>query len=145
MAREPAAAADTTGETITIKGTGGGLALALEPDAETFHVVGAAALINSAFCQWWFQGMGDPKQGGWVELRQSVVEQLPWPPLHDQAWTNLAQAGAQLMDTYTIGDPTQRIAAYDEHRWALDQLAFNAYGVPEDLQELVLSEVVRTG
>lgn len=144
LAREPTAASEPTGRVITIKGTGGGLALHLGPGAETFHVVGAAALINSAFCQWWLQGMGDPKQGGWVELRQSVVEALPWPELTREEWQELARMGTQLAESYSIADPLRRTLAHDKVRWELDRFAFDLYGVPSNDVELVMSEVIRT-
>ncbi len=144
MAREPTAAVEPSGRVITIKGAGGGLALALGPDAETFHVVGAATLLNSAFCQWWLQGMGDPKQGGWVDLRQSVVEALPWPNPTDEAWKGLARIGTQLAESYKIGDPLRRTMAYDKVRWELDEFAFDLYGVPSSVVEMIMSEVIRT-
>jgi hypothetical protein len=142
--RESAAVADTTGEWMTIKGTGGGVVISW-PEASTRELEGLAALLNSALYQWLLHGFGRPRFDETVELTVGDVTDLPWPALGDDAWSALAGAGAAVIASLDRTDPAERIAGYWETRRSLDDLAFDLLAVSESLRSAVSDELVRAG
>lgn len=142
LAREPAAATDIEGRWVTIKGTGGGLALAF-PRAPRWQLDAATTLLNSALYQWLLRGVGQPKSDESVELPLAAVAEIPWPHLPTRDWRRLAEAGSVAFDALSNERGVERIKAFSAARRHVDELVFNLLAVSPDLRTVVASELVR--
>lgn len=142
LAREPAAVVDLDGAWVTVKGTGGGLALAMS-GAPTWCLDAATALLNSALYQWLLRGIGRPKSDESVELPLTAVAAMPWPQLRAPEWRRLAKAGGDAAAALKADEGLERIRAFADARAHLDGLVFDLLRVSQELMEAVTRELVR--
>ncbi len=146
FAIEPAAAVDTAGDRITIKGAGGGIAVRPADEDESAPALEAIeALLNAALYQWLLRGFGKPRGDETVEYRMRDVAALPWPQLSGAGWTALSNCGFGVRDSLTQADPLKRLSQYRAARLELDELVFRLLRVGSSLREVVEAELIREG
>jgi hypothetical protein len=78
FSREPGTFADVLGDRMPLMGVSGAIAVRLD-DVPARELHAYEALLNGAVYQWLLQGLGRPKQGGWIELTIPDVATLPVP------------------------------------------------------------------
>lgn len=144
LAVEPCAAVDSTGEWTTIKGTGGGHALAVRGwPVRRLHAV--AALLNSSFYQWLLRGNGTPRADESVEISLADLRALPWPDLAEAEWDNFAELGEAAAACVRLPDEDTRVDEYWAARQRIDNAVFELLRVDAALKELVAEELLREG
>jgi N-6 DNA Methylase len=142
FAREPAAVADPVGDLMTIKGTGGGLAVRI-PGATRETLEGVTALLNSTLYQWLLRGFGRPRSDETIELLVSDVADLPWPRLSEAEWSQLARSGADVLAAHEVSTLGPRIQTYWEARRRIDEQVLDLLEVQPKLREVIGEELVR--
>lgn len=142
--QELAAAADPDGAWITKKGTGGGLAISVEP-MSPWMLEGVATLLNSALYQWLLRGFGKPRADESVEILRGHVEALPWPSLPESGWRRLAAAADEVRGALDLEEGAERTAAYWQARRSADNLVYELLDVGTRLRGVVGDELIRPG
>jgi hypothetical protein len=142
FSREPSTFADVLGDRMPLMGTSGAIAVRLDdvpgPELHTYE-----ALLNGALYQWLLQGLGRPKQGGWVELTIPDVATLPVPVLSSRDRARLTECRAEIHAAICEEDPMLRRGLYHEGFAKLDALVFELVNASDKLRAVVEDELVR--
>lgn len=142
FSREPATFADTHGDRMPLMGVAGAIAVRLD-DVPAPELHAYEALLNGAFYQWLLQGLGRPKQGGWVELTVPDVAMLPVPALSALDAVRLIGCRNDLHAALGEKDLMLRRSLYHEGFAKLDELVFDLLGASPRLRGVVNGELVR--
>jgi hypothetical protein len=142
FSREPGTFADVLGDRMPLMGVSGAIAVRIDdvsaPDLHAYE-----ALLNGAFYQWLLQGLGRPKQGGWIELTIPDVAALPVPALDSRDMRRLVDCRTDIHAALGEEDLMLRRSLYHEGFAKLDMLVFELIGASNKLRVVVEDELVR--
>lgn len=142
FSREPGTFADIFGDRMPLMGVSGAIAVRLD-DVPSLELHAYEALLNGAFYQWLLQGLGRPKQGGWIELTIRDVAELPVPVLDDRDKRRLMECRNDIYAALAEEDLMLRRSLYHEGFARLDELVFELMGASHRLRAVVDDELVR--
>src|SRR6185437_5925241 len=142
FSREPGTFADIFGDRMPLMGVSGAIAVRLD-DVPALGLHAYEALLNGAFYQWLLQGLGRPKQVGWIELTIPDVATLPVPALDDRDTRRLMDCRNDIHAAIEQKDLMLRRSLYREGFAKLDELVFDLIGASDKLRAVVDDELVR--
>jgi hypothetical protein len=142
FSREPGVFADVLGDRMPLMGVSGAIAVRLD-DVPAPELHSYEALLNGAFYQWLLQGLGRPKQGGWIELTIPDVATLPVPALDNRDTRRLMDCRDDIHAALGEADPMLRRSLYHEGFAKLDELVFELIAASNKLRAVVDDELVR--
>jgi hypothetical protein len=142
FSREPGTFADVHGDRMPLMGVSGAIAVRLD-DVPSRELHAYEALLNGAFYQWLLQGLGRPKQGGWIELTIPDVATLPVPALDDRDKRRLVECRDEIHTALAEEDLMLRRSLYHEEFAKLDELVFELIDASRKLRAVVNDELVR--